>query len=202
MLPMGACLNWRRLALACGLALIVCPAIAQSSKPDPWEKFQTPPKTNSADAFYDPEPQKKWNEYVMFHRKVFTDTGEVVIVSGGLTGEGLGYPNNIITLECFKSSNTCIAAQTEEFGSKQVGDIRLNHYDVSVWSSSTIAVTDVEMCATLNITINRQTKDVSFITTPGGFASKSEICTERPDNKTYFWRLTDPLSAQKLDRAR
>jgi hypothetical protein len=149
-------------------------------------------------AFYDPEPDKPWTSYILFHRKVFTDTGEYLQVIGGWTGKGLGYPNNSVTIQCRKTNMVCIIATSNQIGNNHVGDILLHEREVTHWTPSIITVIFKDICVTQNITLNRRSKEVTYLTTPVG--SSSSGCS-KSDGNTYVWHLTDPLGILKMDKA-
>jgi hypothetical protein len=53
---------------------------------------------------------------IVFAKKNYYETPAVVTVSGTLTGEGLGYPNNTYSIACFQDRKECWMTSVEAIG--------------------------------------------------------------------------------------
>ena len=58
---------------------------------------------------------------IVFAQKNYYETPAVVTVSGTLTGEGLGYPNNTYSIACFQDRKECWMTSVEAIGGLQIG---------------------------------------------------------------------------------
>ena len=57
---------------------------------------------------------------IIFAPKAFVDLGEMVGISGTLTGDGISYKNNTKSITCFKALRKCFAAGIEQAGDRQL----------------------------------------------------------------------------------
>src|SRR5262249_61866668 len=60
---------------------------------------------------------------IVFTGKVFTDLRDYgsVAISGTLTGDGIGYKNNTISIFCCKGRRECYVPSVEREGLQQIG---------------------------------------------------------------------------------
>jgi len=98
-------------------------------------------------------------------------------VSGTLTGDGVRYPNNSISVTCHKAGTNldwpgkCLAVEVHQIGDNQIGRIDAPEvYLVARWSDYEVVATDdperLHRCRITIISINRQTKSVTWIEQP------------------------------------
>src|SRR5262245_39935703 len=84
---------------------------------------------------------------IVFAQKLFTDIPNIgaVGISGTLTGDGVGYKNNTISISCFKDRGECYVSSIEQIGHNQMGRMQsVDIFPIMKWSADeVIAVQDV-----------------------------------------------------------
>ena len=115
--------------------------------------------------------RKKNDDSIIFAEKDFADLGDQMVgISGTLTGQGLGYPNNTFSIVCFKEQRECWIADVQQIGENQIG--RMDYaYSIPVkqWSAyEVIAIEDVTgwSCKRITITISRKTQTALWVEEP------------------------------------
>jgi hypothetical protein len=63
-------------------------------------------------------------------KKLFTDTGDFVYVSGTLTGQGVAYKYNTIAVSCSREQNECLVNTMESIGSAGNGSCQISRLDI------------------------------------------------------------------------
>jgi hypothetical protein len=80
---------------------------------------------------------------VVFQRKLFTDMGDTVVVSGSLP-DVLGYKFNTVTMVCYKVENACLRNDVESIGTADNGVCQVSRVDpperfeIQQWSDAKI----------------------------------------------------------------
>jgi hypothetical protein len=106
---------------------------------------------------------------IIFAPKNYYETEDVVTISGTLTGQGIGYPNNTYSLACFKDRKECWISSVEAIGGLQIGRMGAPYeYEVSKWTPyEVIAVYDgMFSCFKTTITIERKTQELLWVEEP------------------------------------
>jgi hypothetical protein len=147
------------------------------------------------------------DESVILQDKQVVDSGDVdnlgghVIVKGAITGAGVGYKNNEITLSCSRVEGECYYAGISQIGYNQVsGPDPVSFLKIAEWNKSYIsakssAEDDKMGCMKITVNINRSTKDVEWVEEPINQATP--MC-DHADNKTYKWFIDSPPSWKRI----
>ena len=136
-------------------------------------------------------------DQIVFSRKAFLDSetipalrGQIspwVNISGTLTGDGVGYPNNTNNIICRKDTRICLVSSVQQIGPNQVG--RLDSptpYDIKKWDSDEIIATGGDPCNDVTITILLRSEVVAWVREP--IRQPSTLCAN-PSTRTYKWTI-------------
>src|SRR5215475_6267659 len=107
---------------------------------------------------------------IVFAAKLFIDLpydGSVAI-SGTLTGDGVGYKNNTISISCFKDRGECYIASIEQIGHNQMGSMHsVDIFPITKWSADeVVAIQDVMDCTRLTIVLERKSQTALYAREP------------------------------------
>jgi len=93
-----------------------------------------------------------------------------VAISGTLTGNGLGYPNNTYAVSCSKEWKACFIAYVEQIGHNQIGRIQNPYsYPIVKWNDyEVIAQEEPSLfgCFRVTITIDRKSEALLWLEEP------------------------------------
>lgn len=111
------------------------------------------------------------SEKIVFDDKSFHESrggdDEAVYVAGTLSGDGVPYPNNSVSLTCEKKRGECFVIRVEQIGPNQIGRITApDVYSIARWNQSEIVVSDYvdySHCRRLIISIERKTQTVIWV---------------------------------------
>jgi hypothetical protein len=142
------------------------------------------------------ETQRKTDD-IVFSLKTYFDSakfggGNYVSVSGTLTGDGLGYPNNTHNIACEFEKKECSVTSVEQIGKNQIGrleDARI--YPIAKWNAQEIvAASEVTApnCTKVTLTIDRGTEALLWVQEPVNHTSPR--CKDA-DTRTYKWTIED-----------
>ncbi|MHC2435135.1 hypothetical protein [Bradyrhizobium sp. USDA 4451] len=120
---------------------------------------------------------------IVFADKLYYETADTVTVSGTLSGEGIGYPNNTYSIGCFKDRKECWLTSAQAIGALQIGRMDTPYaYEIKKWSSSEIVAGDDGSfgCFKTTITIARQSKQVLWVEEP---VNQTQMMCAKSENK-------------------
>jgi hypothetical protein len=98
---------------------------------------------------------------IIFGKKIFSDLGGIVSISGTVTGDGVRYKNNSVNVTCYKDYSECLVVEIDQIGERQVGSIDTPlYFPIIKWDSyEVIAELDVlDSCLSDTIRLDRRTK--------------------------------------------
>lgn len=99
---------------------------------------------------------------LLFADKSFFEFQEMAVsVSGTLTGQGLGYPNNSYSISCVREKRECWIASIEQIGPKQIGRPDAPYaIPITKWDANEVVATEESSysCSQTVLTINRRSK--------------------------------------------
>ena len=99
---------------------------------------------------------------VLFDAKVFTDVGNAVHVEGTLTGDGVGYKNNRISLMCDQNTSACFSVYVAAAGMR-IASITPTIVRITRWTPQIIEASIPTACGTSTWTISRNNKTADLI---------------------------------------
>ena len=136
---------------------------------------------------------------IVFASKLFTDLPDYgsVGISGTLTGDGIAYENNTISISCYKDRRECYIASVEQIGHNQIGRLQsVAIYPITKWSADeVVAVQDIMDCTRTTIVLEHKSKTALYAREP--------INQTRPgclavDKKVYKWTIEDSPGWKKM----
>lgn len=144
-----------------------------------------------------PHQQNLPADIVFPGKNFFNGIGEqLVVVSGSLTGNGVGYKNNTMLISCYKSEMQCHTIEIDQIGVNQIGDVGLpSNLTITEWNPSIISATtgnefDIWSCVKTTINIDRKSEILEWVQVP---INQSQLsCKNFHDNKIYKWTIEDP----------
>jgi len=115
-----------------------------------------------------------WDSRISFGKivaqKLFTDIPNIgsVAISGTLTGDGVGYKNNTISISCFKDRGECYVSSVQQIGHNQIGRMQsVDIFPITKWSADeVIAVEDIMDCTRTTIVLERKSKTALYAREP------------------------------------
>lgn len=137
------------------------------------------------------------NDELIFAAKNFYDSKQTigdgyVAVSGTLTGEGLGYPNNTYSVACFQDRKECLISYIQQIGPNQIGRMDApTPYPIVKWDPYEVVATDEPSpmsCAKTTITIERNQGSVLWVEEP---INQSKPSCKNSDMKIRKWAIED-----------
>jgi hypothetical protein len=132
---------------------------------------------------------------IVFAQKLFTDLPDygLITISGTLTGDGIGYKNNTISISCYKDRRECYIAYVEQIGHNQIGRMQdVDIFSITKWNADeVVAVQDIiELnCTRTTIVIERKSKTAQYVREPVN--QTRPWCLKFPDPKVYKWTVED-----------
>jgi len=135
---------------ACGL--IVGAALAFATTMAQHTQVDTPSRDNT----------------IIFPQKLFSDLGDAsVSISGTLTGEDLGYPNNQYVIACFRDRQECWSNYVEQIGHNQVGRLVTPvSFRITEWNASEVVAGGDSICQKTTITLSRKSETALWVEEP------------------------------------
>jgi hypothetical protein len=110
------------------------------------------------------------DDQIVFAAKVFSQGPTWVAISGTLTGEHLGYPNNTYSVACYQDINGCIVNSIEQIGHNQIGRLDVPViYSVVKWNADEVVAESGAseiMCTKLTLTIERKYETLLWVEEP------------------------------------
>ena len=170
------------IGLACGLAIwFIAARIHTAPKVVPDETIIFGDK-----AFYDSAVQKRGID-------------SFVQVSGTLKANGdkygPAYKNNSMTIQCLKETSYCVIGSVDQIGLTQVGNVNMEDWPITKWDSSEIEAQNVELCATVTITINRTSQEVAYVIVPTNLTIP--FCLENGNKEIHKWSVGRSLLRER-----
>jgi hypothetical protein len=145
------------------------------------------------------ERNKDSNEMaIVFAQKLYHETPDVVTVSGTLTGEGLGYPNNTHSIGCFKDRKECWMTSVQAIGGLQIGRMDSPYaYDVRKWSAYEVVAGDDGTfgCSKTTITIDRKSQQVLWVEEP---VNQTQVMCAKSENKIRKYAIENSPGWTKI----
>jgi len=135
---------------------------------------------------------------IVFAQKLYYDTADVVTVSGTLTGEGLGYPNNTYSIGCFKDRKECWMTSVQAIGGLQIGRMDSPYaYDVRKWSAYEVVAGDDGTfgCSKTTITIDRKSQQVLWVEEP---VNQTQVMCAKSENKIRKYTIENSPGWTKI----
>lgn len=137
---------------------------------------------------------------IIFDSKSFHDSAQSgvpvdawVYVAGTLSGEGVAYPNNSVSITCQKDREVCEVVEVQEIGPNQIGRIASpTIFPIVKWSKSEIVATDFLdylHCRRVIISIDRKTQVASWIEQTDPQADPVDC--RNAETKRYKWTIED-----------
>jgi hypothetical protein len=120
---------------------------------------------------------------IVFADKFYYDGNGVVSVSGTLTGDGIGYPNNTCSMACFQDRKECWMTSVQAIGGLQIGRMDAPYtYEIRTWSQYEVVAGDDGSfgCFKTTITIDRQLKKFLFVEEP---VNQTKVMCAKSENK-------------------
>jgi hypothetical protein len=115
---------------------------------------------------------------------------QFVGVSGTLTGEGVGYPNNAVNVACYKDDSHCYVTEVDQIGPNQIGDLYPpDVFDIATWNAFLVSATYKGECFRTTINIDRNSTATEWVQEP---INQSSIQCKDADNKLYKWTVDAP----------
>jgi hypothetical protein len=142
------------------------------------------------------------DEDIIFAAKLFVDLPRYgsVAISGTLTGDGIAYKNNAISISCFKDRQECYIAYIQQIGHNQMGRLQfVDIYPIAKWDDKeVVAVQEVgELdCARITIAITRKSQSALYVREP--INQTRPQCSQFPDEKVYRWTIEDSPGHKRL----
>jgi hypothetical protein len=135
---------------------------------------------------------------IIFAKKLYYDTPDVVTVSGTLTGEGLGYPNNTYSIGCFKDRKECWMTSVQAIGGLQIGRMDSPYaYDVHKWSAYEVVAGDDGTfgCTKTTITIDRKSQRVLWVEEP---VNQTQVMCAKSENRIRKYTIENSPGWTKI----
>jgi hypothetical protein len=128
---------------------------------------------------------------IIFGMKMFSDMPDIatIIVSGTVTGNGVGYKNNYTMLACYRERKQCVAFNIEQNGFNQVSSaVAPDWYEIDQWNDKVVIASSDTGCISVTIKLDRILKTATIIQGPNQVALLSNSCR---DTTTYKWTIED-----------
>jgi hypothetical protein len=134
---------------------------------------------------------------MIFGIKSFSDIPQIlggfVSISGTLTGDGVGYENNTITVSCYRDRMECEASSIDQIGSNQLGSLYPPvSYPIIQWDTSeevAQGVGDLDECTRVTISLEHKTETAVWVVEP---INQGRAACKATENKIYKWTIEDP----------
>lgn len=143
-------------------------------------------------------------DQLIFAAKSFYDSKQTVrdgyvAISGTLTGEGLGYPNNTYSIACFQDRKECVLSYVEQIGHYQIGHMEApTVYPIEKWDAYEIVAADEpgpRRCTKVTITIERRQGTLLWVQEP---INQTIPACKDSDTKIYKWTIEDSPGWKRL----
>jgi hypothetical protein len=136
---------------------------------------------------------------IVFAQKLFIDIPNIgsVAISGTLTGDGVGYKNNTISISCFKDRGECYISSIEQTGPNQISRLHsVDIFPITKWSADeVVAIQDVMDCTRFTIVLERKSQTALYAREP--INQTRPGCLAR-DKKVYKWTIEDSPGWKKM----
>jgi hypothetical protein len=138
---------------------------------------------------------------LMFAEKNFFEFQDMsVYISGTLTGEGLGYPNNTYAISCIHDKGDCWIASVEQIGPKHVGRMD-NPYSIPItkWDKNEIVASEepsMFACVRTILTINRFSKEALLVYMP---VNQTKPDCAKSESKIRKYTIEDSIGWKRLN---
>ncbi len=131
--------------------------------------------------------------------KIFSDSGAFLSAEGTITGEGVRYANNSVTIRCFRDEQKCEVGSVQQIGPNQVGSVDLVDYPITKWDDSEIVAHGEPGgfgCSETTINIERKREAIEWVQAP---LSLTKSSCAKADTKLYRWTLETSRFWQRSD---
>ncbi len=129
----------------------------------------------------------------MFPIKVVNDVGDIVGVTGTLSGKGVGYPNNTVGIFCYKSDAQCLTIVIEQIGFNHIGSVEPpGELAITAWTPTAITANSPSdgACAQTTLNILRKTETIEWVQVP---VNQTAPYCIHADTKVYKWTIEEPF---------
>jgi hypothetical protein len=126
---------------------------------------------------------------IIFGKKIFSDLGGIVSISGTVTGDGVRYKNNSVNVTCYKDYSECLVVEIDQIGERQVGSLDTPlYFPIIKWDAyEVIAELDVlGSCLSDTIRLDRRTKTGIWERGPG------HVPCNEGESPIHIWTIEDP----------
>jgi hypothetical protein len=157
---------------------------------------------------YAESQRQKRPEDIIFALKNYYDSAKTVrdgyiAISGTLTGDGIGYPNNTNSISCELEKRECSVASVEQIGKNHVGRMETPRtYPIVRWNAQeVVAASEASSidCNKVTITIDRRTEALLWVQEPLNHTSPR--CKDA-DTRTYKWSIEDAPAWKRMRAAK
>ncbi len=143
------------------------------------------------------------NQPLIFPQKQFYDNNPdasaiaYVKVSGTVTGtadDRLGFPNNHISMECWRQRGECDVMDYTQIAPRQLSDVTLERWTIERWTPDLIVVLSNPTptgCYRVRVNIMRRTKVVQYFREPQIQNAAQPRCRES-EMRLSRWTIEDP----------
>ncbi|HZR89970.1 MAG TPA: hypothetical protein VFB02_24460 [Bradyrhizobium sp.] len=135
---------------------------------------------------------------IVFARKNYYDSDQMVAISGTLTGPGMAYPNNTYSFGCYQDRKECWMTYVEAIGAQQIGRMDApSAYDIRSWTKNEIvaAYDGTFGCYKTTITISRATEQLLWVDEP---VNQTKPFCKNAENKIRKFSIEDPPGSKRL----
>jgi hypothetical protein len=124
---------------------------------------------------------------------------DAVSVVGTLTGEGYGYPNNSVSINCHKNSMECFVSTIAQIGDNQLGWWEnATRYTVAEWTPEIVVAVHDGLCDKTTITFARASEAVLWVSEP---TNQTNLTCKDSDTRIYKWAIEESPYRKKLNEA-
>jgi hypothetical protein len=139
------------------------------------------------------------SEKITFDSKEFSDSGDTGVnpylyVAGTLTGVGIPYPNNSVSVTCYRDRGKCFVVRVEQIGGNLIGRITApEEYPIARWTKREVVATDDDNsgspCRITIISIERKTQAATWIDQTNPHANPVDC--RNADTGRFKWTIED-----------
>jgi hypothetical protein len=148
-------------------------------------------------------PDKTTDETILFGPKRFNVMPfgpglEQVFVSGTLTGDGVGFPDNTYSIYCRQDSMDCWITDVVQVAPNQIGDLQVPiNYAVTRWDADVVVVGSANLypCRRDTISLQKRTQTVVWVQEA---INQTDAQCLKSDTKLYKWTIEDSPGWKKM----
>jgi hypothetical protein len=152
------------------------------------------------------QTRNTFDDQILFPAKSFYDSGDdgsfpIIVVTGTLTGDDLGYPNNTFVIACHLHEKECLVTSAQQIGHNQIGSLDAPFsYPIVKWNAYEVIAQDEAaspvLCATQTITIERKQKSFLWVQEP--INQTTPFC-KNADTKIHKYTIEDSPGWKQME---